>query len=121
MSAVAATLLGLCTAERDRRARIEAADPKWAASNRKRSAAEGWVSLFDDPNITVRASELEQLCHAVLATPPAPPNAAAVPLPFDQIVEEAGVQAAALDTPETAPTLAVSGEPAPTTKDTADA
>jgi len=73
-----------------------------------------------DPDALDQAANLLHDAATWLAgqqTPPEPTNAAAVPLPFDQIVEEAGPPAAALDTPETAPT-AVSGEPAPTNQET---
>jgi len=72
-----------------------------------------------DPDALDQAANLLHDAATWLAgqqTPPEPTNAAAVPLPFDQIVEEAGPPAAALDTPE-APT-AVSGEPAPTNQET---
>lgn len=50
-------------------ARSEAADPDRARRDRKYAAEKGWASEYDDPNVVVRASVLEELAAAAEVSP----------------------------------------------------
>lgn len=66
-------LLDRCEAARTHATRCAEANPALALRDRRWAATNGWVSTFDDPNLTVRASVLEQVCREALGIPAPPP------------------------------------------------
>lgn len=66
---VARQLLDQCAGQRAYWAKSETFDPRRARGDRKYAAEKGWASEYDDPNLTVRASVVEQLCRQVLGDP----------------------------------------------------